>query len=183
MNQILNIFSLILLLNYFIFNMDIDSKVINIESNIEKDSLKDDLKITLLVLNESEIEITVKNVSNKVIKAYSHVETYEKHFDYIEIEAITPDFDKMYFSFYDDREKSAPIIVELKPNESFSHKIDLISWSEREINSNTIIRAGLNHLPHGIKIRAKYRNSACENCNEYYKSIWTGFIYSEWIEF
>ncbi len=144
---------------------------------------KNNLSVSLKVLNDSQIFITVKNTSNKLIKAYSHVETYEKHYDYFEIEALTPDHDEMVFSFFDDRDRSAPFIVELKPDESFSHTIDLLQWSERSISRETLKSAELNHLPHGIKIRAKYRNSPCENCNEYYKSIWTGYIYSDWVDF
>ncbi|MBI4646474.1 MAG: hypothetical protein HY738_07740 [Bacteroidia bacterium] len=70
----------------------------------------------------------------------------------------------MAFIFYNKREKSAPVIVELKPGESFSHTIDFIQWTERSINMETLKGAGLNHLPHGIKIRAKYLNSPCGNC-------------------
>lgn len=89
----------------------------------------------------------------------------------------------MVFIFYTDREKSAPVIVELKSGENFSHTIDLFQWSEQSINKETLKKAGFNHLPNRIKIRAKYRNSPCENCNNYYKSIWTGYIYSDWVDF
>jgi hypothetical protein len=161
--------------------------------NINKKSMMDsqtknskyiaDLTVTLKVLNDSQIIISVNNTGIKNIRAYSHVETYERQFDYFEIEALTPDGDKMYFSLYENRDKSAPVIVELKPGESFSHTINLSEWSERSINIETLKRAGLNHLTHGIKIRSKYLNSPCDNCNEYYKSIWTGFIYSDWVDF
>lgn len=141
------------------------------------------LVVTLKVLNEREINITVTNISQTMIRAYSHVNTYETHYDYFEIEALTPDNDSMYFVLVDDRDKSAPVIVELKPGESFSHTIDFVQWAGRSVNKATLERAGLNHLPHGIKIRAKYRNSPCDNCNEYYKSIWTGYVFSDWVEF
>jgi hypothetical protein len=145
--------------------------------------LKKVLFVDLKVLDDSMINITVTNSSTNLIKAYSYVKTYEKHYDYFEIEAVTPDNDKMYFCFYDNRDKSAPVIVELKPGESFSHTINFLQWAERSVNKNTLKLARLNHLPHGIKIRAKYRNSACDNCNDYYKSIWTGFVYSDWVDF
>ena len=145
--------------------------------------LKKDLLVTLKVLNDSQIIFTVKNVSNKVIQAYSHVKSDETHYDYFEIEATTPDHDKMYFVLHGDRDKSAPVIVTLKPGESFSHTINFVQWAERNINKETLKRAGLNHLPHGIKIRAKYLNSPCDNCNEALKAIWTGFVYSDWVDF
>jgi len=144
---------------------------------------KKDLVVTLKVLNESQIMITVKNVSKKSIQAYSHVKSDETHYDYFEIEAITPDNDRMYFSLYGERDKSAPVIVTLKPDESFSHTIDFVQWAERSINKETLKRAGLNYLPHGIKIRAKYLNSPCDNCSEALKAVWTGYVYSEWVDF
>jgi hypothetical protein len=150
--------------------------------DIKKDTAND-LAVSLKVLNDSLISITVLNTGKSVIRAYSYVKTYENHYDYFEIEAKTPDNDQMVFVFLDDRDKSAPVIVELKPGESFSHTINLLSWSERSVNHNTLKKAGLYHLPHGIKIRAKYRNNPCDNCNEYYKSIWTGYVYSDWVNF
>ena len=127
--------------------------------------------------------ITVKNISKNIIRAYSHVKSDELHYDYFEIEAKTPDNDMMYFVFYGERDKSAPVVVSLKPGESFSHTIDFLNWAQRSINNQTLKEAGLNHLPHGIKIRAKYRNSPCDNCSDDLKSIWTGFVYSDWVDF
>lgn len=141
------------------------------------------LSVNLIVLNDSMISIAVQNNSDNLIRAYSHVETYERHYDFFEIEVLTPDMDEIILSFYDDRDKSASIVVELKPGESFSHDINLLRWAERSVNIDELKRAGLYQLPHGIKIRAKYRNTPCDNCNEYYKSIWSGFIYSDWVDF
>lgn len=142
-----------------------------------------DLSVNLKVIDDSLINVTVKNVSDKMIRAYSHVETYERHYDYIEIHCITPDHEEFVISLIDSRDKSAPVIVELKPGESFSHTINLIRWSERSVNKASLEKEGFNHFPRGIKIRAKYRNSACDNCSEYYKSIWTGYVFSEWVDF
>jgi len=159
--------------------------IITISAFGQADTLKQtkELAVNLKVLNTTQINITVKNISKDLIKAYSYVKAEDSQYDYFEIEAITPDHEQMVFIFYTDREKSAPVIVELKPGESFSHTIDLLQWSEQSSNKETLKRAGFNHLPNGIKIRAKYRNSPCENCNEYYKSIWTGYVYSDWVEF
>lgn len=141
---------------------------------------KTELNLDLKLLNDSLINITVKNTSDYLIKAYSHVETHEKQYDYFEIEALTLDHDKMIFSFYGNRDKSYPVVIELKPGESFSHTINLLHWSARNINKQTLTDAELNQLPHGVKIRAKYRNNSCENCD---KSIWTGYVYSNWIDY
>jgi hypothetical protein len=141
-----------------------------------------DLKLELKILDKREIWLKITNLSPKMIRAYSHIIGEEKHYDYFEIEAITPDYDQLYFSLSDERLKSAPVIVELQTNESFEHTIDLLTWANRPVNRATLQRAGLNHLTDlkSLKIRAKYRNSPCQNCNEYYQSIWTGFVYSEW---
>ena len=168
---------------FFLFSSSLIAQEDRLPARQDTVATNNSLKVSLKVLDDSLICITVTNVSQSPISAYSYVKTYENHYDYFEIEAVTPDYDKMYFSFWDSREKSAPIIVILKPQESFSHTINLIAWSERSINQETLKRAGLNHLPHGIKIRAKYRNSPCTNCNEYYKAIWAGYIYSEWVKF
>ncbi len=159
------------------------------EFYIQKNNLMDDtnsslvdLKLELKILNKREIWLKITNLSPQMICAYSHVIGEEKHYDYFEIEAATPDYEHLYFSLYNERLKSAPVIVELQPNESFEHTIDLLAWINREVNWATLQRAGLQHLSDlkSLKIRAKYRNSPCQNCNEYYKSIWTGFVYSEW---
>jgi hypothetical protein len=142
-----------------------------------------ELSVSLKVLKPDSISILVKNINPKTITAYSHVITHEKHYDYFELEAITPDGEQLYFDFVDNRNKSAPVIVMLKPGESFSHTLNLQKWSERSINKGMLKKAGFNYLPRGIKIRAKYRNSPCDNCNHYYKSIWTGYVYSEWTPF
>ncbi len=149
------------------------------------DTLKQskELVVSLKVLNKTQVNITVKNISKKIINAYSYVKAENNQYDYFEIEALTPDHEQMVFVFYSDREKSVPVIVELKPDESFSHTIDLLQWSEQSINKETLSRSGFHYLHNGIKIRAKYRNSPCENCNEYYKSIWTGYVYSDWVDF
>lgn len=142
-----------------------------------------DLMVTLKVLSATEINISVKNISKHLIRLYSHVNAQEKHFDFFDVEAITLDFREMVFRFFDDRNRSARIIVELKPNESFSHTIDFVAWTKRTANKETFKKVGLTKLPTGTKIRAKYYNTPCENCNEYYKSIWTGSVYSDWVNF
>jgi hypothetical protein len=141
------------------------------------------LGVLVEVLKNDSIRITVKNISKKTITAYSHVECGEKHYDWFEVEGLTPDHDKLYFSFTDDREKSAPIIVSLKPGKSFSHTISLSAWAVRAGNKEMMKKAGFNYLPHGIQIRVKYRNSPCSDCSDYYKSIWTGYVYSNWVKF
>jgi hypothetical protein len=146
-------------------------------------SSKNNLTVALKVLDANRIMVTVKNISDKNILAYSHVETYEKHYDYFEVEALTPDHDEMFFDFVDARDKSAPVIIKLEPGESFSHTIDYIKWTERSINKAVLKKAGFNTLPHGIKIRVKYFNAPCSSCSEYYKSIWNGTVYSEWVDF
>lgn len=141
-----------------------------------------ELLVDLTILDENFIEITVTNISEKIVRAYSHVLADELHYDYFEVEAITPDYEHLYFSFYADREKSAPIIVELQPQESFTHKIDLLSWANSSTNKATLETIGFQQLSsfRSFKLRAKYRNSPCQDCNAYYKSIWSGYCYSEW---
>lgn len=152
-------------------------------SLLKNDSDVKGLQVSLKKLTENQINITVTNAGKKNIRAYSHVEAGEKHYDYFEVEALTPDGERMYFNFTESRLKSAPVIVDLKPAGNFSHTIDLVQWSGRSTNKQSLKKAGFNNLPHGIKIRLKYFNQPCDNCSEYYKSIWTGYVYSDWIQF
>jgi hypothetical protein len=143
----------------------------------------DELKVELKALDENNINISVNNISNKNITAYSYVKTYENQYDYFVIEALIPGHDKIVLYFIDDRDQSGPVIVKLLPGESISHDIDLVKWSTRRINKDALKKSGFEHLPHGIKIRAKYTNAPCKDCNDYYKSIWTGSVYSGWVDF
>jgi len=144
-----------------------------------------DLKVNLKVVKGGKIEVSVTNITTKMLRLYSHVIADIKHYDYFEIEAYTPDYEHIYgISMAGDRDKSAPVIVELAPQKSFSHTIDLNYWLATPHNIQTLQRyAQLQTLPDkcGVKIRVKYRNSPCTDCNEYYKSIWTGYAYSEWV--
>jgi hypothetical protein len=142
-----------------------------------------DLSVSLQVLKNDSIRITVKNISKKSITAYSHVECGEKHYDWFEVEGLTPDHEELYFDFTDSRERSAPVIVTLKPGKSFSHTLSLAAWAERGGNKAMLKKAGFNYLPRGIQIRVKYYNSPCQDCSAYYKSIWTGVVYSGWVKF
>lgn len=141
------------------------------------------LIVALQVIDDSLIKVTVTNISDSTIEAYSYVKTHENHYDYFELEALSPDNDRFCLSFSDDRDKSAPIIETLKPGSSLTHTINLKSWAERWFNKSVLKKAGFNYLPHGIKIRMKYFKGECSNCNEYYKSIWSGVIYSDWVEY
>jgi hypothetical protein len=143
----------------------------------------DELKVELKVLDKNNINIKVTNITDKNILAYSHVKTYENQYDYFTIEALVPGHEKMVLYFIDDRDQSGPVIVKLLPGESISHDIDLVKWSVRRININALKKAGLDQLPNGIKIRAKYSNAPCRDCNDYYKSIWSGSVYSGWVDF
>lgn len=147
------------------------------------DSLNNkELLVELTVLDEDSIKIKVTNISDKMLRLYSHVEADIRHYDYFEVEAITPDNEHLYFSFVGDRDKSAPVILELEPNKSFEHEINLLEWANSAYNQRTLKTIGFNHLSSFkfFKMRAKYFNQPCEDCSDYYKSIWSGYCYSEW---
>lgn len=142
------------------------------------------LKIDLKVLKEGKIQVSVTNLTNKTLRLYSHVKAEENHYDYFEIEAYTPDYEHIYgISLMKDRDKSAPVIVELSSQKNFTHIINLDYWVGMYHNQLILKKYGLQTLPQkcGVKIRVKYRNSPCTDCSEYYKAIWTGYVYSDWV--
>lgn len=143
----------------------------------------EDLKLDLLVQSDSNIVVTVTNTSKKNIEAYSHVETYERHYDYFSLDCETEDGKKFELNFLADRDKSASVIVKLAPGESFSHTINIEAWSRRDINVASLKAAGLKSLPDKFTMKAVYRNEPCTTCNDYYKSIWSGSVESEMVEY
>jgi hypothetical protein len=136
------------------------------------------LAVSLQLVQNDSVRITVKNVGKKTVAAYSNVICRENQYDYFELEMITADNKKLVFNFYDDRPTYAPVLALLSPNESFSHTISLTDWSERLINQAALKNAGLKSLPHGTKIRAKYLSSESESFNHF---IWSGYVYSDWV--
>jgi hypothetical protein len=140
------------------------------------------LKVDLKVLKEGKIQVKITNISSSSLDLYSHVKAGEKlHYDFFELEAKTPDYEHIYgIDFIDNRDKAYPVVVQLKPNTSFSHTINLVEWSEKEHNKQTLWKyAQIQSLPQkcGIKIRIKYYNSQTEEG----KRIWQGYAYSDWV--
>ncbi|PKP17358.1 MAG: hypothetical protein CVU05_15655, partial [Bacteroidetes bacterium HGW-Bacteroidetes-21] len=75
---------------------------------------------TLELIDDRQMLVTVSNIDTITYRLYSYVKAKEKHYDYFELEVLTPDHDKMIFSFYEARDKAKPVIVELTPEQSFS---------------------------------------------------------------
>jgi hypothetical protein len=141
------------------------------------------LHLSLKKIDERSVEVRLTNVSKQVVRLYSYVETgVERHYDNFEIVLLTPDNEQMYLSFYADRDKSASIIVELKPNENLTHTIDLVFWANHYVNHSELQKIGLFHLSsiNSLKAKARYFNQPCQDCAEYYQAIWSGYCESEW---
>lgn len=128
--------------------------------------------------NEAFLFVRIENTGNTSITTYSHVLTHEKHYDWFSIrlfskEAVLSEYDNRYIpiTLMDSRDKSAAIFDTLQPGEHFEHMINLHEWIGRDINQNLSLEGE-------YQIQVIYENKPCTNCNEFYKSFWTGNIES-----
>lgn len=128
--------------------------------------------------NGAIITVELKNIGNKPITAYSHVETYERHYDWFSFrvyakEAEVSGVNKSFIPILlvSDREQSAPVHVSLKPGDAITHSINLFDWMNRKVNQNL-------KLSGEFQIQAVYKNDPCTDCNDFYKSIWVGTLES-----
>jgi len=137
------------------------------------------------------ITLELKNISDKTIIAYSHVETHEIQYDWFSFRVFLKDGFRLtvnngiliespisYFpvNLSDFREISAPVYKSLGPGESISHTINLFNWIGRNVNNNL-------KLEGNYEIQAIYKNEPCTDCSEFYKSFWTGIIETPAIPF
>ncbi len=143
------------------------------------------LALSIKKRDERSIEVRLTNRSKHVLRLYSHVETgEERHYDNFNVILRTPDYEELHLSFYSDRLRSAPIIVELQPNENLIHTIDLVYWANHYTNSAQLKNIGLFHLSSIdlLKVKARYFNQPCKDCDEYHQAIWVGNCDSDWVE-
>ena len=142
--------------------------------------------LTLMILNRTDIKLTLTNRSNRALYLYSHVEAEENHYDFFEIEARTPDGEEMHVSLYEDRLKSAPVVELVDSQCSFSHTINLVHWANKPVNRQELSRAGLFTLSdiRSFRLRAMYRYipGSKRAFTQEYPHVWTGAIVSEWAE-
>lgn len=148
----------------------------------QDDTQNKSLQVDLKVLKDGKIEVKITNIYSHDLYLNSHVKAGENlHYDFFELEAITPDYEHIYgIDFIDDRDKAYLVVAQLKPKESITHTINLLEWTEKVHNQQTLWKyAQIRSLPQkcGVKIRIKYYNSLTEEK----RKIWKGHVYSDWV--
>jgi hypothetical protein len=85
---------------------------------------------------------------------FSHVEAGERHYDPFLVELVWPTAGpggcaagaavrkSRTIGLWDERDKSAPVMVTLGPGKSFSHTVDLDAWARRKVNGSVPIGPG-----------------------------------------
>jgi len=127
-------------------------------------------------VEQSIVQMKLKNVSDKQIIIYSHVLSEVIHYDWFLIKLYPADADfrnseTRYLTLHllGDREKSAPVTDTLQPGEFVQHQINIYDWIG--INFNQI-----NISESTYQLVLNYENRHCTDCKEEYKRIWTGYI-------
>lgn len=172
-------------MNLTTFIFMIFASIFNISGSKSMITSENTLHLSVKKVDARSVEVRLTNVGKQVVRLYSHVETgEERHYDNFNVILRTPDHEEIYLSFYSDRLRSAPIIVELQPNENLTHTIDLLYWANHYTNHSQLKNIGLFHLSsiELLKVKARYFNQPCQDCTEYYKAIWSGYCDSEWTE-
>jgi hypothetical protein len=124
----------------------------------------------------SVLRMALENVSKADIVVFSHVLTYEWHYDWFTVrihskDAVINSMDTRYIriGLTDERDKSAAVTDTLSPGEILVHKVNLYDWMHRNVNNNL-------NLNGEYQLTLTYMNEECKNCSEEYRRIWTGYL-------
>lgn len=99
--------------------------------------------------------VTVKNTTGNPIQLVSHLDASgERHYDSLWIELTFPSPSRegctgryagkttRQLRFKDKRKRSTPVVVELAPDQTITHEIDLRAWAARPINRKLALGRG-----------------------------------------
>ncbi len=77
--------------------------------------------------------LTLYNGSPDRLRVLSHVEGNDLNYDWFTI-TLLGDTETRVLHFYDDRNESHRVIVNLNPGQSLEHQIDVVAWARRKAN-------------------------------------------------
>jgi len=115
--------------------------------------LKAKLPAAELAPDAIDLTITLANRAGKNTY-FSHVEAGERHYDPFLVELVWPSpgpkgcaagaavRKSRAIALWEDRDKSAEVMVTLGPGKSFSHTVDLDAWARRPVNGSLPIAPG-----------------------------------------
>ena len=112
----------------------------------------------------ADITITLTNQGPEILKVLSHIAAHEIHLDpfqaQIEPATICPlptslsdDPVSRTIGFTDERDKSAPVIKNLRHGDFIRHQVDLQAWAQREVNGGKPIKSGCYNLVMSYTVR------------------------------
>jgi hypothetical protein len=87
------------------------------------------------------LSVTFANRGTAPVCVYTHVATYEEHFDWLTV-TLTGAGARRDLQLVDDRDKSAPVSVLLGPGEQVTKASDLAAWAKRKINGGAPLTPG-----------------------------------------
>jgi len=110
------------------------------------------------------ITITLTNQGPEMLKVLSHIAAHETHLDPFQAEiepatlcplptSLSDDPVSRTIGFTDERDKSAPVIKNLRHGDFISHEVDLQAWARRKVNGGEPINPGCYDLVMSYTVR------------------------------
>ncbi|WP_125474083.1 hypothetical protein [Caballeronia humi] len=88
------------------------------------------------------LSITWKNTGSTPLRVATHVFAGEKHFDWLTVTLTGRDGRARKLSFTDNRDESAPVVIDLVPGAITGETIDLDAWASRAANGARPLATG-----------------------------------------
>jgi hypothetical protein len=85
--------------------------------------------------------VTLYNAGPDLLKAFSYVDAGERHYDPFTI-VLTGLIESRTLHFYDDRNESALVIVDLEPSQTCEQVLELDAWAKRKANGSRPLASG-----------------------------------------
>jgi hypothetical protein len=124
----------------------------------------------------ADITITLTNQGPEMLKVLSHIAAHETHLDPFQAQlepatlcplptSLSDDPVSRTIGFTDERDKSAPVIKNLRHGDFIRHQIDLQAWAQRKVNGGKPIKPGCYNLVMSYTVRDQ-------------EEVWNGTVYS-----
>jgi hypothetical protein len=90
----------------------------------------------------AQLELTWRNTTGAAIKLATHVFAGENHYDWVKVTLTDRAGASRRLQFMDNRDESAPVVVDLAAGASTTATIDLAAWARRPINGGAPLAPG-----------------------------------------
>jgi hypothetical protein len=99
-----------------------------------------DLELRLAVRGAFAI-VALYNAGPDLLRVLSYVDAGERHYDPFTI-VLTGPIASRTLHFYDDRNESGLVIVDLEPGQTCEHVLELDAWAKRKANGSRPLEPG-----------------------------------------